>query len=284
MEKVKIQKSKVEKKDTAKKAVKVLRAEKESKEVKTTKESSASAKATADKKEKNVVEKPVSVVSDKKTKSEGLHIDVFNMLGKVSGTITLPAEIFATKINAVLMSQAVRVYLANQRQGNASTKTRGEVVGSTRKIYRQKGTGRARHGGLRAPIFVKGGIAHGPKPQDHSLTMSQKMRRVALLSALSAKAKDNEIKILDGLQDVEMKTKLVAKTLQHMQLKNKVLLVMPEHIEKVYRAARNIDKVSVTAANRLTTYDILEHKTILFMKDAISTIERIWGKEKAHGS
>src|SRR6266404_5428662 len=120
-------------------------------------------------------------------------VAVVGIDGKVSGKVSLPGEMFGEKVNKALLAQAVRVYLANQRQGNASTKTRGEVDGSTAKIYRQKGTGRARHGSKRAPIFVKGGIVFGPKPRDFSLSLPQKMKRKALFSALSAKVKDKEV-------------------------------------------------------------------------------------------
>src|SRR6185437_7247197 len=129
----------------------------------------------------------VSVSQKEKSKVAPVSVDVVGIDGKVTGKIALPGEIFGEKLNKALLAQAVRVYLANQRQGNASTKTRGEVDGSTRKIYRQKGTGRARHGSVRAPIFVHGGIAHGPKPRDFSLTMPQKMKQKALFSALSTK-------------------------------------------------------------------------------------------------
>jgi len=131
-------------------------------------------------------------------KAAGLKVEVIDTVGKVVETMELPKELFGAKINSVLMAQAVRVYLANQRLGTASTKTRGEVDGSTRKIYRQKGTGRARHGGIRAPIFVKGGIAHGPKPRDYSLLLSKNMRIAALRSALSAKVKAGEVAVIAG--------------------------------------------------------------------------------------
>src|SRR3989344_6029979 len=131
--------------------------------------------------------------ASKTTKKGSLFAPVYDLKGAKSGTLALPKEVFGTKVNNSLMAQAVRVYLANQRQGNATTKTRGEVQGSSKKIYRQKGTGRARHGSLRAPIFVKGGIVFGPKPRDFSLDLPKKMKRKALFSSLSAKAADSEV-------------------------------------------------------------------------------------------
>lgn len=223
------------------------------------------------------------VKSVNKTKGS-LTIDVVDINGKSIESIKLPEEIFGEKENKKLISQAIRVYLANQRQGTVSTKTRGEVQGSTRKIYRQKGTGRARHGGIRAPIFVKGGIAHGPKPRDYSLSLSKKMRKQALFSSLSAKVIDKNIKVVSGLEKIEQKTKLFSKFIKSLLIKEneKVLLVTPEKLENVYKAARNMEGVSIVSANMLNTYEVLNNKTIIFMKSAIQTLEKVFlksGKE-----
>jgi large subunit ribosomal protein L4 len=158
-----------------------------------------------------------------------LTVDVYDAAGKVTGTVTLPESVFGASVNKQLIAQAVRVYLANQRSGTASTKSRGEVQGSTRKIYRQKGTGRARHGGVRAPIFVHGGIAHGPKPHDFSMKMPQKMRRAALHSTLTLKAKGNAIKVLGGLDSMAPKTKAMVTLLSQIFSEGqpkKVLIVL----------------------------------------------------------
>lgn len=243
-------------------------------------------KAAGEKQQKKTtISSQVAVVStmhstQKKNAQSALETQLFTLSGKAAGMIALPKEIFGAKINPSLMAQAVRVYLANQRKGSAATKTRGEVTGSTRKIYRQKGTGRARHGGIRAPIFVHGGIAHGPKKTDHSLLMPKKMKRAALFSALSAKLKDGEIKIVQGLEEIEMKTKIAQKVLRDIQVSGKVLLVMPKQLEHVFKAARNIKGVSVISADRINTYELLEHRTVVFMQDAIQTLERVFGKEK----
>ncbi|HSW88939.1 MAG TPA: 50S ribosomal protein L4 [Candidatus Saccharimonadales bacterium] len=217
-----------------------------------------------------------------KTTDKGLTISVFDISGKEVETMALPEEMFGAKVNPVLMAQAVRVYLANQRQGNASTKTRGEVTGSTRKIYRQKGTGRARHGGVRAPIFVKGGIAHGPKPQDHSLAMPKKMKRAALFSALTAKLAADGVKVISGLESVEPKTKNMALVLNNFGLsekKAKVLLVTPANIASVTRGGGNLVGVTITAADRLNTYEILNTKKLVFMKDAIEAMQKVFLKK-----
>jgi large subunit ribosomal protein L4 len=202
--------------------------------------------------------------------------DVVDLTGKTVETMTLPEAIFAAKVNNVLMAQAVRVYRANQRVAQASTKTRGEVTGSTRKIYRQKGTGRARHGGITAPIFVGGGVAHGPRAHDYSMSMPQKMRKAALFSALTVKQQGNGIKVVNGLEKIEPKTKAFVTFLKNISLddKKKVLLVLPAKTESVARSARNIEGVSYSLANQLNTYEVLNTKTVIFMKDAIETLEK----------
>ena len=211
------------------------------------------------------------------TKKAGLTADVLDLKGKVIESVTLSKEIFGAPINETLMAQAVRVYLANQRKGTVSTKSRGEVTGSTRKIYRQKGTGRARHGGVRAPIFVGGGVAFGPKPRDYSMTMPQKMRQSALRSALSTKLQEGSITIVSGFAKVEPKTKAFVESLNNLQLgtpKKKILLVLPEKTENLQRAARNVEGVAYVNANQLNTYEVLNAKNLLFMKEALETVEK----------
>lgn len=214
----------------------------------------------------------------------GLKIDVYDTKGKVVGEVDLPREIFGEKVNKILLAQAVRVYLANQRRGTASTKTRGEVRGSTRKIYKQKGTGRARHGGIRAPIFVHGGIAFGPKPRDYSLAFPKKMRRKALFSALSAKVVDKQIKVVDSLEDIKPKTKVIIEILKALnadQKKRSLMLVLPSFEgknESVYRAARNIEGLKVKRANLLNAYDVFESKVVLFPKSAIEEVKKTFVK------
>jgi len=221
-----------------------------------------------------------SEVEIKTSKVGGLNASVYSLTGKVVGSVLLPKEIFAVKINDTAMSQAVRVYLANKRTGNPSTKGRGEVTGSTRKIYKQKGTGRARHGGIRAPLFVGGGIAFGPKPHDFSLKMPQKMKKAALFSALSTKLKDNEIKILTGLEKIEPKTKIVADALSKLAVINsKILLITPSSaFDNVYKAGRNIRGVNILPAGLINTYEVLDNKMIILMKDSIDSIKNTFIK------
>jgi len=200
--------------------------------------------------------------SDKPTTfAATLSVALYDNTGKAKGTVKLPAAVFGAKINKPLMAQAVRVYLANQRMGSASAKTRGEVVGSTRKIYRQKGTGRARHGGIRAPIFVGGGAAHGPKRRDYSLNLSSKMRKAALASALSAMAQEGKVNVIAAFKGME----LVGK---------KVLLVTPEKSEKVFKASRNIAKMKVSASSLITTYDVLNSGTLVVMEEALEAMKK----------
>jgi len=217
----------------------------------------------------------------------GLKLSVHDLKGKSVGKINLPKEIFGVKVNDKLMAQAVRVYLANQRQGTVSTKTRGEVKGSSRKIYRQKGTGRARHGSIRAPIFVKGGLVFGPKPRDYSMKFPKNMKKAALSSALSAKLRDGEIKIITGFEKIEPKTRVLAQSLKVLGdggKKRKLLLVTPgADAKNVVRAGRNIEGVSILSANMLNAYSVLDTREIFFMKESIDPLVDCFKKEKANG-
>lgn len=229
--------------------------------------------------------KAEGTVSVKKEKTYAtVSIDVVDLSGKVTGKVSLPGEMFGDKVNKVLLAQAIRIYLANQRQGNASTKTRGEVEGSTRKIYRQKGTGRARHGGIRAPIFVKGGIVFGPKPRDFSLAFPQKMKKKALFSALSAKVKDNEVTVIDGLGSIEPKAKVFANMLKSLGMvdkKRKLLFITAgKDVVSVLRAGRNIEGVSFLSSKQINTYEVLATKRLVMMKDAIDEMKEHFLKNK----
>ncbi|MBI2621881.1 MAG: 50S ribosomal protein L4 [Candidatus Levybacteria bacterium] len=206
---------------------------------------------------------------------------MYDAKGAKHGTFALPREVFGAKINQPLMAQAVRVYLSNQRVGSANTKTRGEVSLTTAKWYRQKGTGRARHGAKSAPIFVGGGVAHGPRARDYSLALPKKMKKAALRSALSLKASAGEIKVLSGLTKIEPKTKNIAKIFAKVtddkNQKKRILLITSEaqkDLENVYRAGRNIKNVEITAARLLNTYEVLKHKNLLFMKEAVEVLAR----------
>lgn len=219
-----------------------------------------------------------AVVSEKPAdkKYVTVSVNVVGIDGKVTGKISLPGEIFGEKLNKALLAQVVRVYLANQRQGTASTKTRGEVEGSTAKIYRQKGTGRARHGSKRAPIFVKGGVVFGPKPRSFNLSIPQKMKRKALFCALSAKVKDNELMIVEGLNNIEPKTKKFADLLNNLGVagkKQKFLFVTTGDVSTVLRAGRNIQGLHFIPSKLLNTYEVLNANQVIMMKDTIADIK-----------
>ncbi len=237
-------------------------------------------KVTKAKKTTEVVKSTVKTVTPS---AKGLSVDTFDIAGKVIGKTELPKEIFGAKVNPALMTQAVRVYLANQRLGTQSTKTRGEVTGSTRKIYRQKGTGRARHGGITAPIFVGGGVALGPKPRSHAMDLPQKMRRSALSSALSSKLSSDSVRIVDGYEKLPLKTKGFVTALTKLGIeekKRKVLLVLPGKLENVQKASRNVEGVHFILANQLNTYEVLNSRSIVILKSAIDTIEKTFIPKK----
>jgi len=225
------------------------------------------------------------IAVSKPAKAVNLTVSVFDVKGKTAGQVTLPQEIFGAKINESLMSQAVRVYLANQRQGTSKTKGRGEVDRTTKKIYQQKGTGRARHGSRRAPIFVGGGRVFGPTPRDLSLNITKKMKTLALFSALSSKLKDNEIKIVKGLEMLGPKTKLMAQALKDLGIKigSRVLLVMPKggaESVSIYRSARNIRGVEVLSANSLSAYKVLDNALVILMRDSVDILKNIFVEHK----
>lgn len=208
-------------------------------------------------------------------------IDVYNTKGKKTGKVQLAKEIFGAKINEQLMAQAVRVYLSNQRKARPKAKTRGEVIGSGRKIYRQKGTGQARHGDRYAPIFVGGGKAHGPTgKENYKLKMPKKMRRKALFSALSIKLKEKAIIVVDGLEKVEPKTKEMVKIMQNLKfkiqngrLKEKISLVLPQPIENIVQAARNITGLRLRQVSLLNAYEVLNGGKIILTKESIKTLK-----------
>lgn len=221
--------------------------------------------------------------TDVKKETGKIIAEVVDLEGKAAGRLTLADEIFGVKFNKDLISQAVRVFRANQRLGTASTKTRGEVKGSSRKIYRQKGTGRARHGSIRAPIFVHGGIVGGPKPRDYSLEMPKKMKRLAVFGVLSEKFRNGEIKIVSGFEAMEPKTKNFAGVIGKLGLENKkkkILVVTAEGAKNLIRAARNVEGVALTGAKRINVYDVLVNKNLLFMKEAIVELEKHFLKKE----
>lgn len=231
---------------------------------------------------KSVKEAPKAVKKAAPVKTEaktGLSVSVYGLDGKVSGKITLPSEIFAEKENPKLVAQAVRVYLANQRMGTSSTKTRGEVSGTTKKVYRQKGTGRARHGAKKAHIFVGGGIAFGPKPRDLSLSMPKKMKRKALFSALSHKLSQEKVLVVD-FEKATGKTKEIAAALKNLTLQDKkhVMVVVNKNLDTVRKASRNIENVAVENVASLSAYGVSKSASILFVKETIEGLKETFLK------
>jgi len=202
-----------------------------------------------------------------------LKLDLFNNKGEVTNSINVSPTIFGKALNSELISHYVRVYLTNQRSGNASTLTRGEVSGSGKKPFRQKGTGRARMGSIRTPLKVKGGITFGPKPRNFRLEMPKKMRIGALLNILSSRFSANNIFALD-LVPSQVKTKDFSKLLETLNiLGTKVLVVTREKDENVLKSARNIDRVSVKNINNLNAFDVISHKNVLFFEDSVKALE-----------
>ena len=204
------------------------------------------------------------------------NVSVFDMTGKKLDSIELADSIFGITPSIPAMHLCVVSYLANRRQGTQSTLTRSEVSGGGKKPWRQKGTGRARQGSTRAPQWYHGGIAHGPKPRDYQKSVNKKVRRLAMKSALSAKLADDELIVLSELKLDEIKTKVVADMISALNIGKKVLIVLPEKNDVIYRSARNIAGVKTTLVNTLNVYDILTCDTVVVLKDAVSKIEEVY--------
>lgn len=201
---------------------------------------------------------------------------VFDKTGKKVSDIALSDAIFAITPNASAMHLCVVAYLANQRQGTQSTLTRAEVRGGGKKPWRQKGSGRARQGSIRSPQWTHGGIALGPKPREYGKTVNKKVRRLAMKSALSSKVAAEELIVLDSLEMNEIKTKEVVSVLKALETGKKVLIVLPEKNETVYRSARNSKGVKTTLVSTLNVYDILNCDSLVVLKDAVSKIEEVY--------
>ena len=204
------------------------------------------------------------------------NVSVFDMTGKKLDSIELADSIFGIVPSIPAMHLCVVSYLANRLQGTQSTLTRSEVSGGGKKPWRQKGTGRARQGSTRAPQWYHGGIAHGPKPRDYQKSVNKKVRRLAMKSALSAKLADDELIVLSELKLDEIKTKAVADMIKALNVGKKVLIVLPEKNDVIYRSARNIAGVKTTLVNTLNVYDILNCDTVIVLKDAVSKIEEVY--------
>ncbi|MDI3481386.1 MAG: large subunit ribosomal protein [Tepidanaerobacteraceae bacterium] len=201
---------------------------------------------------------------------------LYNTKGEQVGEIELSDDIFGVKVRPDIMHRAVVNFLANQRQGTASTLTRGEVSGGGRKPWRQKGTGRARHGSIRSPLWRKGGIVFGPKPRSYSFALPKKLKRYALKSALSSKYVDNELIILDSLKMDSPKTKIMVEILKNIKADKKSLIVLPDKDENVEKSARNLPGIKTTQVNTLNVYDILNHENLIITKEAVEKMEEVY--------
>ncbi|MEY8001697.1 50S ribosomal protein L4 [Clostridium sp. Mt-5] len=202
-------------------------------------------------------------------------VGLFNKEGKKVGDFELSDNVFGAKINQYAVHQVVVALLANKRQGTQSAKTRAEVSGGGIKPWRQKGTGRARQGSIRAPQWIHGGIVFAVKPRSYRISVPKSARRVAMKSALSSKVEENEIIILDNLEVDAPKTKEIVKLLSVFDAK-KTLIVTAESNQNIYRSARNIPGVSVIPANNLNVYDLLKFEKLIITKDAVSKIEEVY--------
>ena len=202
-------------------------------------------------------------------------VALYNMEGTKTGDMEVSDAIFAAEVNKSVLHQVVVNYLANQRQGTQSTKTRTEVRGGGIKPWRQKGTGRARQGSIRAPQWIKGGVVFAPKPRDYRMSIPKSMRRVAMLSALTSKVQNDEMVVLDSLTLEAPKTKEVVKMLNAFNAK-KTLIITAEANETVYKSARNIEGVAVLPVNNINVYDLLKYPKVIMTKDAVSKIEEVY--------
>ena len=204
-------------------------------------------------------------------------VPVYNMVGEKVGETELAEEIFAAPVNEAVMHQALLRQLANARLGTHKTKKRGEVRGGGRKPWRQKGTGRARQGSIRAPQWRKGGVVFGPQPRSYRQKMPRKMRRLAIRSALSVKAAEEQIILLDTLRMERPRTKDVIALLDSLDIQNSALILLPEKNEAVEGSARNIPDVKTLRANYLNVRDLLSYEVLLMPLEALEIIEAVWG-------
>ena len=203
-------------------------------------------------------------------------VDVYNMQGKKVSDVELSEAVFGIEPNENIVHSALVNYLANQRQGTQSTKTRSEVSGGGRKPWRQKGTGRARQGSIRAPQWIKGGIALGPKPRSYKYTVNKKERQLAVKSVLSSKVLENELVVVDSLPLNDIKTKEMVKALSNLKVEGKALIMLPEKNEKVQKSARNIEGVKTTLVETINVYDLLKYNKLVVTEDTVKKLEEVY--------
>ncbi len=203
-------------------------------------------------------------------------VDVYDIAGKKVDTVELKDEIFGIEPNEAVVHSVLVNYLANQRQGTQSTKTRAEVRGGGRKPWRQKGTGRARQGSIRAPQWIKGGIALGPKPRSYKYTVNKKEKRLAIKSVLSSKVLEKELTVVNEIKLKEIKTKEMQKALNNLKVEGKTLILLPEKNETVQKSARNIEGVKTTLVNTINVYDLLKYKNLVITLDTVKKLEEVY--------
>ncbi len=203
-------------------------------------------------------------------------IDVYDIEGKKVSDVELKEEIFGIEPNEAIVHSVLVNFLANQRQGTQNTKTRAEVRGGGKKPWRQKGTGRARQGSIRAPQWIKGGIALGPKPRSYKYRVNKKEKRLAIKSCLSSKVLEKELVVVDSLPFKEIKTKEMVKTLSNLKVEGKTLILLPEKNETVQKSARNIEGVKTTLVNTINVYDLLKYKNLVITLDTVKKLEEVY--------
>ena len=203
-------------------------------------------------------------------------IDVYNIEGKKVSDIELADSVFGIEPNEKIVHSVLVNYLANQRQGTSNTKTRAEVAGGGRKPWKQKGTGRARQGSIRAPQWFKGGIALGPKPRDYSYRVNKKERRLAIRSVLSSKVLENNLVVVDAMNFDAIKTKNMVSALNNLKVEGKTLIVLPEKNENVQKSARNIEGVKTSLVNTINVYDLLKYNKLVLTVDAVKNLEEVY--------
>ena len=203
-------------------------------------------------------------------------IDVYNVEGKKVSTVDLKEEIFGIEPNEAIVHSVLINFLANQRQGTQSTKTRSEVSGGGRKPWRQKGTGRARQGSIRAPQWIKGGIALGPKPRKYTYKINKKEKRLAIKSVLSSKVLENQLVVIDELPFKDIKTKQMVSALEKNKVEGKTLIILPEGNKNVIMSARNMEGVKAIKANNIKVFDLLKYNNLILPVDTVKKLEEVY--------
>ena len=203
-------------------------------------------------------------------------VDVYNIEGKKVSDIELADSVFGIEPNENIVHSVLKNYLANQRQGTQSTKTRAEVSGGGKKPWRQKGTGRARQGSIRAPQWIKGGIALGPKPRSYKYTVNKKEKRLAIKSVLSSKVLEKELTVVDKLELKEIKTKSMVNALAALKVEGKTLIILPENDKNVVMSARNIKNVKTISANNINVFDLLKYSNLILPVDTVKKLEEVY--------